>query len=229
MKSIVEQASTVLKAIEKGWTQAGKPSEFTVKVYEHGVRNFFGMSVEPAKICILFEDKAQKSSAPKQHARQDNHSQPQSHHVSSQQQPRKEFASQSEQRKQSVQPSQQQPRQQQQSVVPQAPVQNRQKKEVTERAAQPVSTKIIWSDELIDACNQWLTTTLAVMGKGDCMFTIEAKKYHLIITFSQAVLEDKEREKALFRSFAHVLMQSLRNRFKKGLRGYRIVLNTSQD
>lgn len=228
MKSIVEQASTVLKAIEKGWTQAGKPCEFTVKVYEEGVKNFFGMSVEPAKICILFEDKTSKSSAPKQHARQDSYSQTQSHHAPAHQQPRREFAPQSEPRKQSVAQPQQQPRQQQ-SVAPQAPAQNRQKKEVTERLAQPVSTKIIWSDELIDACNQWLTTTLAVMGKGNCTFTIEAKKYHLIITFSQAVLEDKEREKALFRSFAHVLMQSLRNRFKKGLRGYRIVLNTSQD
>jgi len=225
MKSIVEQASTVLKAIEKGWTQAGKPCEFTVKVYEHGVKNFFGMSVEPAKICILFEDKASKSSAPKQYARQDSYSQPQSHHAQPQQQPRKEFVPQSEPRKQSVAQPQQQPRQQ--PVAAAAP--NRQKKELPERAAQPVSTKIIWNDELIDACNQWLTTTLAVMGKGDCTFTIEAKKYHLIITFSQAVLEDKEREKALFRSFAHVLMQSLRNRFKKGLRGYRIVLNTSQD
>ena len=60
MKSIVEQASTVLKAIEKGWEQAGKPAEFTIKVYEHGVKNFFGMSIEPAKICILFEDKSSK-------------------------------------------------------------------------------------------------------------------------------------------------------------------------
>lgn len=202
MKSIVEQASTVLKAIEKGWVQAGKPCEFTVKVYEHGVKNFFGMSVEPAKICILFEDKPSKNTvAPTQHQpnRQDSHV------------------------KQHANSHQQQHTQRQQAVVLQRP-----QKELPEKALLPQPTKIIWSDELIDACNKWLTTTLAVMGKGDCTFTIEAKKYHLIITFSQAVLDDQEREKALFRSFAHVLMQSLRNRFKKGLRGYRIVLNTSQ-
>ena len=71
MKSIVEQASSVMKAIENGWLQAGKPAEFTVKVYEHGVKNFFGMSVEPAKICILYEDKSSKHAGSKGQQRQE--------------------------------------------------------------------------------------------------------------------------------------------------------------
>ena len=29
MKSIVEQASSIANAIEKGWTRAGKPSHFS--------------------------------------------------------------------------------------------------------------------------------------------------------------------------------------------------------
>lgn len=217
MKSIVEQASTVLKAIEKGWEQAGKPAEFTIKVYEHGVKNFFGMSVEPAKICILFEDKSPKAVHQKQHPRHDS---------SSQHQLRKDVAGASEQRRQT---SQHQQRPQKSAIATPAAQPQIKKEQSIERAAQPVSSKIMWDDELINACNSWLTGTLAVMGKSGSIFKVDAKKYHLIITFDQSVLEDKEREKALFRSFAHILMQSLRNRFKKGLRGYRIVLNTGQD
>ncbi|MBS1986473.1 hypothetical protein JST99_00885 [Candidatus Dependentiae bacterium] len=222
MKSIVEQASTVLKAIEKGWEQAGKPAEFTIKVYEHGVKNFFGMSIEPAKICILFEDKSSKAAHQKQHPRHEASSQQQSHHSAGHQQPRKDTAGSSEQRRQTNQHQQRL----QKPALANPVAQSQIKKEPSiERPAQPVSTKIMWDDELINACNAWLTGTLGVMGKSNCTFKVDAKKYHLIITFDQAVLEDKEREKALFRSFAHILMQSLRNRFKKGLRGYRIVLN----
>ncbi len=44
MKSIMEEASSILKAIEKGWNRAGKPQEFTVKVFEEPEHNFLGMT-----------------------------------------------------------------------------------------------------------------------------------------------------------------------------------------
>lgn len=221
MKSIVEQASSVMKAIENGWLQAGKPAEFTVKIYEHGVRNFFGMSVEPAKICILYEDKTPKNTSPKNQQRPESHTK----HAFEQTQHRKEkdLDTHKEQRKQ----KQQQPPVAKKSLFDES-------KDLFELAGQeeqaPVasSSKILWTNELVDASKQWLTTTLAVMNKPHATFTMDIKKYHLIITFDHPVLEDKEREKALFRSFAYVLMQSLRNRFKKGLRGYRIILNAHQ-
>ena len=48
MKSLMEEASSISKAIEKGWTNAGKPKEFTIKVYEEPEKNFIGMTVRPA-------------------------------------------------------------------------------------------------------------------------------------------------------------------------------------
>ena len=72
MKSIMEEASSVIKAIEKGWIQAGKPQEFTIKVFEEATKNFIGMTVRPAKIAIFFQEKGaqpqqvrQKSAHPK--------------------------------------------------------------------------------------------------------------------------------------------------------------------
>src|SRR5580700_10622371 len=59
MKSKIEEASSVIKAIEKGWIQAGKPQEFTIKVFEEATKNFIGMTVKPAKIAIFFQEKSQ--------------------------------------------------------------------------------------------------------------------------------------------------------------------------
>jgi hypothetical protein len=62
MKSIVEEASSIAKAVEKGWVRAGKPQEFSVKIFEEPEKNFFGLTTKPAKIAIVF---AQAPSAAK--------------------------------------------------------------------------------------------------------------------------------------------------------------------
>lgn len=56
MKSILEEASSVMKAIEKGWVRAGKPAEFNVKILEHAEKNFFGLTTKQAKIGIFFDE-----------------------------------------------------------------------------------------------------------------------------------------------------------------------------
>lgn len=78
MKSVIQEASSLMKAIEKGWEKAGSPHEFTVKILEESERNFIGLTTKQAKVCILFA--------------QTGHSQrPQSHHAASpkQQQPQR--------------------------------------------------------------------------------------------------------------------------------------------
>src|SRR5579871_434726 len=58
MKSIMEQASSIVKAIEKAWISANKPKEFSVKIFEQEEKNFFGMTTKPAKIGIFFSEKS---------------------------------------------------------------------------------------------------------------------------------------------------------------------------
>jgi predicted RNA-binding protein Jag len=64
MKSIVEEASSIAKAIEKSWTRAGKPREFSIKIFEDAEKNFLGMTTKPAKIAIFFEESATSINAP---------------------------------------------------------------------------------------------------------------------------------------------------------------------
>jgi predicted RNA-binding protein Jag len=64
MKSLIEAAASVLKAIEKGWQRAGCPQEFTVKILEEGETNFLGMVRKPAKVALFFVDGKDSTSLP---------------------------------------------------------------------------------------------------------------------------------------------------------------------
>ncbi|HBY05329.1 TPA: hypothetical protein DEG75_00050 [Candidatus Dependentiae bacterium] len=55
MKSLVQEASTIAKAIKQAWETAGKPRDFSVKVLEQPVYNFLGFTKRSAKIAFLFE------------------------------------------------------------------------------------------------------------------------------------------------------------------------------
>ena len=54
MKSIVEEASSIFKAVEKAWERAGKPADFSVKIFEDSQRSFFGLTKKQAKIGLFF-------------------------------------------------------------------------------------------------------------------------------------------------------------------------------
>ena len=70
MKSLMEEASSISKAIEKGWTNAGKPKEFTIKIYEEPQKNFIGMTTRPAKIGIFFSEPKPQPVDTRQRAKQ---------------------------------------------------------------------------------------------------------------------------------------------------------------
>lgn len=70
MKSLVEEASSVVKAIEKAWTRAGKPQSFTVKIFEEPQSGFLGFNTKPAKIGIFYEEivtRQEREHTPKPH------------------------------------------------------------------------------------------------------------------------------------------------------------------
>lgn len=57
MKSIMEEASTITKAIENAWNRAGQPQEFTVKILELPKTSFFGLKTsKSAKIALIFNE-----------------------------------------------------------------------------------------------------------------------------------------------------------------------------
>lgn len=59
MKSIIEEASSIAKAVEQAWERAGKPLEFSIKIFQLPQKNFFGFTKVSAKIGIFFGETQQ--------------------------------------------------------------------------------------------------------------------------------------------------------------------------
>jgi|SaaInlStandDraft_6_1057023.scaffolds.fasta_scaffold107417_1 predicted RNA-binding protein Jag len=55
MKSLIQEASSLQKAIEKAWVEAGMPSEFKVKVFNAGSKGFLGILGKPAVVSIIYD------------------------------------------------------------------------------------------------------------------------------------------------------------------------------
>lgn len=64
MKSIIEESSSIAKAIENAWERAGNPQEFSVKVFQAPEKNFFGFTKIAAKVGIFFSPQPQQQSLP---------------------------------------------------------------------------------------------------------------------------------------------------------------------
>lgn len=200
MKSILEEASTIMKAIEKGWIQAGKPREFSVKVLEEPVKNFIGMTTKSAKIGLFFDERSIARKDTTRDAR------PQ----------RKEHA------REYVKPVAKTPTRPQHTTSQAAPAQQEPKKE--QKRATEQRPRNVWSDDLITNAQSWLTECLRRIDKEHIQFTATPKQAQLIITFKNTVIDDEMKQRTFFRSSSYLLMQSLRSQSKKSLRGLTILL-----
>lgn len=58
MRSIIHEAASIAKAIEQGWIKAGKPRNFSIKIFEEPQTKFFGLfTARNAKVGIFIEDR----------------------------------------------------------------------------------------------------------------------------------------------------------------------------
>lgn len=60
MKSVIQEASSIAKAVEQGWEKAGKPKDFSIKVLEEPIKNFLGFTKRSAKVAIYFDEAKQQ-------------------------------------------------------------------------------------------------------------------------------------------------------------------------
>jgi len=189
MKSIIEEASSIIKAIENAWVRAGQPAAFQVKVYEEPKRNFFGLTVRSAKIGLFFAEEMEK--VPK---------------------PAKQVV-----RKERCYPATVEHRE--------SPTKRIRDGEAIIRSER--RPKGCWSHDMIKFSREWLDQTLSIMGFADIVYSIEPRDYYLHVLFETPIFADRVKEQQLFKSFAHLIMQMLRTKFKKGFAGFKVVLNVA--
>ncbi|MDP3889413.1 MAG: hypothetical protein Q8Q25_02645 [bacterium] len=194
MNSIMEEASSVIKAIEKGWIRAGKPHHFSIKILEEPEKNFLGLTTKSAKVALLFEDKPTVVS----------------HHPAYP--PKKPFKYPSRPEQPEIKPT-----------TPPPLKKEAQQKEI-QQPERPVN---LWSEEMVEASKTWIKQTLVHMGLSHINFKTIVVGRNLKIEFHTTVLENNRQEKFLFSSLAHLLLETLRNKYKRHLRNIGVILTTT--
>lgn len=263
MKSIIEQASSITKAIEKAWDQAGKPKEFSIKIFEHEERNFFGMTTKPAKVGIFFGDKPvihEKSAVkprpeirecrpetrdpklktvanpqPVKNTPHTNQAKPApraeqivrptaASHVKSIEKSIKSTQPHTQNKPQALKTSDSISKEiveDKTSFAPLSPKLQSASKVVEDR---PRRTPAAWNDTMITTTHDWLKQTLSLMGMPSIDFNSEIAGKNLKLTFNKPLITDPMHEKQLFRSFAHLIMSSLRNQYKQEIKDLKVIL-----
>ncbi len=261
MKSIIEQASSIIKAIEKAWNQAENPKEFSIKIFEQEERNFFGMSTKPAKIGIFFgNDKPNTHEKPISKPQQKikecrspfakasdfakassdkTEDRPASSKVAPvvENKPAAKPASQSTQKQsysaEATKDRQSTPLRQTTPQTKPNNQSNQQKVHTSEKAQHLAATDIenkprrvptAWNDTMITTAHNWLKQTLSLMGLPAVGFNSEVAGKNLKLTFEAPLIADPMQEKQLFRSFAHLIVSSLRNQYKQEIKNLKVVL-----
>lgn len=197
MKSLMEEASSIAKAIEQGWARAGKPKEFTVRIYEEPEKNFIGLTKKPAKVAIFFKEVTPEPNRMKEIKRLVERRD--AERAAKAAAPIRRFE---KERRAPVQPQYQQVQQQQ----PQQPKMDR------------------WTPELIQKAKNWMEMALKQINKASTQFTMQPRNYSLTVTFAGPLFDDIRREQLFFKASSHLLMQALKTQAKKGLKGYKVIL-----
>jgi predicted RNA-binding protein Jag len=207
MKSIMQEASSIAAAIEKAWQNAHKPIHFSVKVLEEPQKNFFGFCKKSAKIALFFEEQperrepAHRSQGRQQQQRAPRTQQPQHQHPRQQPQPQRTYETSSEQR--TERPAH--------AAQPQNNAQN--------------APKILWSPDMVTMASQWLSEALAKVGYNSAAITPSINQYTLTLTLAQPLYENREREDKALRSFSVLILQTMRHKLQRPLRGFKVFVN----
>ena len=227
MKSIIQEASTIAKAVELGWREAGEPKEFSVKVLELPEHNFIGMTTRSAKIAFIFNGVIAKPAPEQQRA------------VARQapREPRKDFTPRPPAREQFA-PKKEQPRPSYERPAERsAAEQERPAASYQAPARQPEQRDDafakrrhdgLWNDDMVALARTWFTTALKDMDGSDITFTIEPQNYYLRITLSRPILANEGQEKHLLASLSLLLFSTIKKEFRKALRGHKVVLTHVQ-
>lgn len=199
MKSMLHEASSITKAIEKAWIESGKPAEFTIKILEKGEKNFFGMSKRPAIVSITYN-----AGFGPDRSRNKSFAQPKPFNKA--QEPKYSHSKVEIKDKNTHQ----------RGVV----------KEVLVEKEKPSDREIIsWNNEMVDYCSANLKDILGAL-KFDNSFNAKINNKNLVITFDKnIVIAVSDDLKSFFASVAHILMQLLKRKYKKRFRGIQIIIN----
>ncbi|MFA6534978.1 MAG: Jag N-terminal domain-containing protein [Candidatus Babeliales bacterium] len=226
MKSMLHEASSIINAIEKAWTESGKPSEFTIKILEAGEKGFLGFAKRPAIISITFNEVR----APEKNKFKEREFQ---HRDAQQKRPRPDYAPRQAEKNQQQDrgrmqsaDSQEFARRQQQAVNSKIEQLKVEKKVVQNQGPLSPEESQIWIPEWISFVSEGLRDLLKFL-PFQTNFTTKIDKKVLSIMFDKPLMENEDENRAVSASISYILMQYLKRKYKKKFRGYQILVTIS--
>ncbi len=200
---MLHEASTFSKAIAKAWDESGQPSEFSIKILETEKKGFLWFSKRSAIVSISYDPKKQT----KRKIEKNKERRVQTHH-------------------------------QKRSPVPyhtsnKNKQPNRDQKEYRDQKQKPYPKRDIeksvntWTSEWENNIDFNLKNILSIINI-KTKFTTRIDKKTLHIMFEEKLLPSSEEERMLFISLSYLLVQFLKKKFKKKLRGFHLVLKSKR-
>ena len=208
MKSIVEEASSVSKAVEQAWKRAGQPTEFSIRIHELAEKNMFGFTSKPAKISFVYQE---------EHRNRPAH---QASHASS------TGPIPATSKPTVIKAAQKKPVQK--ILKPEVKKATGANQTRTERAERNDAGVEPWSTEMVAFAQNWLQELLHNLELNNITFEVVPQRYHLKIRFLKPVFAEDEKNRVFFRNCAHLILQATRNSFKRPLKGFKAILTTEQ-
>lgn len=250
MKSMLHEASSVTKAVQKAWENSGKPREFTINVLELGETNFFGFSKRPAIVSITFDPRNLASqgkndrrdqSRPQRHPhsgredeqRRDQRNQRPDRNATDQRQQRTtDRPLRADQPQRQQQPQDANMRDMQREQKPREQYVSREQQGLRDGREQSaggfdMDELAVWTPEL-SADLQSDTAALVTNAQIGIPYTVTFDKRNAVVAFASPVFPEQDLERQLFMSMSYLLIQFLKKKHKKKLRGFHITVTSNR-
>jgi len=241
MKSMLYEASSVMKAIEKAWAESGHPSEFTVKVLEREEKNFFGFTKKPAVVSIAYDPRKQQLEKNNERSRDKKASSGRNDRSNDTRDTRSDSRSDNRNDRPLRQNSfdkdgsmsrkdghvSHNTKQNQQNAQPQQAQRHRFVESEPVKQPEKTQSDMIegWTPELVDQVVVWMKEMLAIMGI-QSKATTKIDRKALMVNFDNVLLDSPEDERLLFINMSFALIQFLKKKHKKKFRGFHIIIQS---
>jgi len=224
MRSILQEASSIPKAIEKAWTEAGMPNEFTIKVFDAGEKNFLGFTKRPSVVSIVFDPRkvAQQTAGDNwKFEREDRSESLRQSHDNRRNDRYNNNGRQGGYRRQSEGNNYRRPYNEKRYDEP------RHDRGEDDSKRSGYQESALWTKEAIEDVRSWLKEITTIM-KIAIPFTAYADNHLLRIEFEKPACDVPSEERMLFSSFAYILMQFLKRKHKRKFKACRLAISSKR-
>ncbi|HTM06387.1 MAG TPA: hypothetical protein VL201_04040 [Patescibacteria group bacterium] len=220
MKSLIEEASTIGKAVEKAWERAGKPEHFSVKICENPEYGFLGITKKYGKVVFFFEDSSGQNLHNKKFQQQEKKTEKDLHHNTRNKKSRAHEAVIKNEGLHDGPPLIKTTKEKINSVL-KGSNENSPKKDSIKKYSQ----EYFWTEPMINYVRNSIVQTIHLLERTDISFNLKNEQQNLIVIFNGLLVYEPSKEHVFYKHFAHLLITALRTKFKTEFKHLRLVLS----